>query len=88
MFQLQYDNSEFNKSVQDGSAAGQLVLHIHVNILPINDGGLDRNSEIYSILEEWAPIADNNQPLQKLDVPKDDASRYRMVEETKEEYNL
>ena len=48
----QYNSPGFNVALQDGPAASQLVPHVHVHILPRNDGELDQNDKIYDILEE------------------------------------
>ena len=40
-------------SIQDGEAAGQTVLHLHIHILPRKKGDIEPNDLIYEHLEQW-----------------------------------
>ena len=75
-----------NVAVQDGSAAGQSVPHVHVHLLPRRQDATRRNdNEIHQALEEWAPRSSSNTVfLEKpppLQVPDDKERRDRTVEE-------
>ena len=51
-----YANSTaFNVAIQDGRAAGQSVPHVHVHVLPRQEGDFERNDDVYDHLNEWAP---------------------------------
>ena len=51
MLHLQYNILVFNIVFQDGPVAVHVVPHIHVHILPINDGDLDCYDSIYDRLK-------------------------------------
>ena len=87
VLQVRYPlTTAFNVAVQDGLAAGQSVPHVHVHILPRSGGDFERNDDVYTELEEWAPRDDLRElkPRTNIDVP-DDAERvdrtYEMMEE-------
>ena len=83
ILELQYNSLVFNIAVQDVPAAGESVPHIHIHILPRNDGDLDLNGKIYDRSEEWVPRAYHNPPLKKFDFTGNDVRRDLMVKETK-----
>ena len=88
VLQLQYDILGFKIAAQGGPASGQSVLHVHVHIMPINNGDLYHKNKIYDRLEAWAPQADHHLYLQKLDITKEEARRYQTVEYMREEDDL
>jgi len=78
----------FNVAVQDGKAAGQSVPHVHVHILPRHDKDFERNDDVYTELEEWAPrvtTSDTTTASKRLDVPDDDQRRDRTPQEMADE---
>eukprot|EP00934_Nitzschia_sp_Nitz4_P003113 Nitzschia sp. Nitz4//scaffold11_size288233//267360//267932//NITZ4_000822-RA/size288233-processed-gene-0.191-mRNA-1//1//CDS//3329534218//3103//frame0 len=78
------DQLHFNVAVQDGSAAGQTVPHVHVHILPRIPGDLPRNDDVYQELERWAPRSDipPSPPLKVLDdAERRDRTDQQMAEE-------
>ena len=93
LVQQKHDSTRaaFNVAVQDGSAAGQSVPHVHVHLLPRRDQDLARNDDIYEALEEWAPSRSRSStlkektPSEPLNVPEDSARRDRTAEEMAEE---
>jgi bis(5'-adenosyl)-triphosphatase len=46
-----YNAEALNIAIQDGSAAGQSVPHIHCHILPRRTGDFERNDDVYTHLE-------------------------------------
>ena len=50
-----YNTGDFNVAVQDGKIAGQSVPHVHVHILPRQNGDFEQNDDIYDKLDDWAP---------------------------------
>jgi bis(5'-adenosyl)-triphosphatase len=82
--------SAYNVAIQDGRAAGQSVPHVHVHILPRH--GTDRynihnrNDDIYTDLELWAPreATPQEQPS-SLQVPDDEQRRDRTLQEMADE---
>ena len=82
----QYNCNAFNVAVQDGTAAGQSVPHVHVHILPRHCEDFARNDEIYEELEDWAPrdALGVNKPS-KIEVLEEGDRRDRMVDEMAEE---
>ncbi|KAL7570198.1 hypothetical protein ACA910_005751 [Epithemia clementina (nom. ined.)] len=82
------ESKAFNVAVQDGSAAGQSVPHVHVHILPRSEGGdFERNDDVYDALESWAPREEwkRNNNVQQLEVLPDeerkDRTRQQMADE-------
>jgi len=87
-----YSAGGFNVAVQDGKQAGQSVPHVHVHILPRQEGDFERNDDVYDKLEDWAPTSimsqDKCNDKVKLGVPDDDDRKdrtMRMMEEESEE---
>ena len=80
-----YEAAGFNVAVQDGSAAGQSVPHVHVHVLPRVEGDFERNDDVYDELQAWAPRAElsRNKPI--LDVPEDEDRKDRTDEQMAEE---
>ena len=84
----------FNIAVQDGPTAGQTVPHVHVHILPRQAGDYERNDDIYTDIEEWAPRdsmlprKDGTGSATKLDVPADEERKDRTVEQMAQEAAL
>jgi bis(5'-adenosyl)-triphosphatase len=72
MLQKQYNATAFNVAVQDGKAAGQSVPHVHVHILPRQDGDFTRNDDVYEALEEWTPRTDTVKERTDINVPDDE----------------
>jgi bis(5'-adenosyl)-triphosphatase len=77
--QLQESSStslSFNVAVQDGTAAGQSVPHVHVHILPRSTNiteydiynAENRNDDIYTDLEEWSADSPNENDDDKVKV--------------------
>jgi bis(5'-adenosyl)-triphosphatase len=62
----------FNVAVQDGRAAGQSVPHVHVHILPRQEGDFERSDDVYDALEAWAPREDMKKEVPKLQVVEDE----------------
>ena len=83
----QYKCDSFNVAVQDGSAAGQSVPHVHVHILPRSTGDFERNDDIYDELENWAP-RDVPTSRKKLEVPEDDQRVDRTPDEMSAEASI
>jgi len=83
----QYKCDSFNVAVQDGTAAGQSVPHVHVHILPRTDGDFERNDDVYDALENWAP-RDVPVTKKKLEVPEDDQRIDRTPEEMSAEASI
>ena len=78
----------FNVAVQDGTAAGQSVPHVHIHILPRYHGDFERNDDIYDELEMWAPRPRNsndNNEKKRLEVPDDSERKDRTLDEMAEE---
>lgn len=97
------DATAFNVAVQDGRAAGQSVPHVHVHILPRTGGDYQRNDDVYTDLETWAPrpaaqianginenLVDDGSNNKKgtLHVPADKERRDRTIQEMTEEATL
>lgn len=79
----------FNIAVQDGKAAGQSVEHVHVHILPRKPGDYERNDDVYSDIENWAPRDEMRaKQVQNLDVPDDEARKDRTPEKMAEEAEI
>ena len=78
------DTTAFNVAIQDGRAAGQSVPHVHVHILPRQDGDYERNDDIYTDLETWAPREELKVET-KLQVPEDNERRDRTRQEMADE---
>lgn len=85
MLKNHYKATGFNVAVQDGSAAGQSVPHVHVHILPRTDSDFERNDDIYDALEEWAPREKLSQNKPTLAVPEDEDRKDRTFEQMREE---
>ena len=62
----------FNVAVQDGRAAGQSVPHVHVHILPRQEGDFERSDDVYDALEAWAPLEGMKEKVPKLQVQEDE----------------
>jgi len=76
----------FNIAIQDGKGAGQSVPHVHCHILPRQDGDFERNDDVYSHIDNWAPRDEMRMKQSKqLDVPNDDDRQDRTTEEMAEE---
>jgi len=60
----------FNVAMKDGAGAGQPVPHAHVHVLPRRVGDLQRNDDVYSLLDNWAPD-DRKRSVVQLEVPAD-----------------
>lgn len=84
----------FNIAIQDGPTAGQTVPHVHVHILPRQAGDYERNDDIYTDIEEWAPRDciprkhDTTGSATKLNVPADEERKDRTVEQMAQEAAL
>jgi len=80
-------NLSFNVAVQDGSAAGQSVPHVHVHILPRHEKDIynadKRNDDVYQDLQDWC--AGNDKPNANLEVLSDDQRRDRTFDEMAQE---
>lgn len=85
MLQQTYSPGGFNVAVQDGTAAGQSVPHVHVHVLPRMVGDFERNDDVYDELENWAPRDERREGKERLDVPDDGDRRERTLEEMSEE---
>jgi bis(5'-adenosyl)-triphosphatase len=87
-----YQAGGFNVAVQDGKVAGQSVPHVHVHILPRQEGDFERSDDIYDKLEEWAPTRamreDKERNKVELEVPDDDDRMDRTMQMMEEESNL
>jgi len=79
------DSLGFNVAVQDGKAAGQSVPHVHVHVLPRREGDLERNDDVYRELEEWAPRADLEAKVMRLEVADDEDRKDRTSEQMEAE---
>lgn len=85
----------FNVAVQDGTAAGQSVKHVHVHILPRKLGDLARNDDVYDEMQDWAPTLQlrlwkqsNGLGQGSLHVPADEHRRDRTMEEMNNEARM
>mmetsp|Transcript_6923 Transcript_6923/g.22466 ORF Transcript_6923/g.22466 Transcript_6923/m.22466 type:complete len:306 (-) Transcript_6923:319-1236(-) len=74
----------FNVAMKDGEGAGQPTRHSHVHVVPRRRGDLDRNDDIYDLIDGWEPTG---RPPQKvtLDVPSDDNRRPRTFDDMADE---
>jgi bis(5'-adenosyl)-triphosphatase len=76
-----YNCTAFTISVQDGRAAGQSVPHVHVHVLPRSstDTFSERNDDVYTELQQWAPRNDEQLRVKQhaagLKVPDDRKDR-------------
>eukprot|EP00240_Pyramimonas_obovata_P007076 CAMPEP_0118936010 /NCGR_PEP_ID=MMETSP1169-20130426/15954_1 /TAXON_ID=36882 /ORGANISM="Pyramimonas obovata, Strain CCMP722" /LENGTH=160 /DNA_ID=CAMNT_0006879099 /DNA_START=298 /DNA_END=780 /DNA_ORIENTATION=- len=61
-----FDASSLTFAIQDGSAAGQTVPHVHIHILPRKFGDFEKNDEVYDKIEEHAEML-----KEKLDLDKE-----------------
>ncbi|SAM68572.1 related to Cobalamin synthesis protein [Ustilago bromivora] len=67
-------------SIQDGEAAGQTVLHLHIHILPRKKGDIEPNDLIYEHLEQWGFDIQkllNKDTVHKVDADEDRKPRSR-----------
>ena len=84
-----YNAGGFNIAVQDGKQAGQSVPHVHVHILPRQEGDFERNDDVYDKLEDWAPTRAMSEEKQRnkveLEVPDDDDRKDRTMQMMEEE---
>jgi bis(5'-adenosyl)-triphosphatase len=85
ILQRHYSATAFNVAVQDGRAAGQSVPHVHVHILPRFDHDLERNDDVYDMLDEWAPRQELAKNKSKLNVPDDSSRKDRTTEQMAQE---
>jgi len=87
-----YHAGGFNVAVQDGKMAGQSVPHVHVHILPRQEGDFERNDDVYDKLEDWAPTRAMCEEKQRnkveLEVPDDDDRKDRTTQMMEEESSL
>ncbi|KAL7466286.1 hypothetical protein ACHAXS_006591 [Conticribra weissflogii] len=88
LLKQQYKCEAFNVAVQDGAGAGQSVPHVHVHVLPRCQGDLERNDEIYDMLELWAPRDELAANKPRLEVPEDIDRRDRTIDEMAEEASI
>ena len=73
--------SAFNVAMKDGAAAGQLPSdHAHVHVLPRRRGDLQRNDDIYDLLENWRPDDEKSEPT-PFEVPDDSDRRPRTADD-------
>ena len=47
--------TSFTYAVQDGPDAGQTVPHVHIHVIPRSKGDLERNDDIYEMVEKHGP---------------------------------
>lgn len=75
---LEADSSilAFNIAMKDGTGAGQPVPHAHVHVVPRRSGDLERNDDIYELLDSWHPTGVNDKHV-TFDVPSDDRRKPR-----------
>lgn len=89
ILQKHYPECEaFNIAVQDGPAAGQTVPHVHVHILPRQAGDYERNDDVYTEIEQWAPRDELRPKSVALDVPEDKDRQDRTTEQMAQEAAL
>ena len=81
------ESAAFNVAVQDGSAAGQSVPHVHVHILPRSAGDFERNDDVYDELQAWAP-REELQTKVELEVLPDEARKDRTRQQMADEAAL
>ena len=78
------ESAAFNVAVQDGSAAGQSVPHVHVHILPRSAGDFKRNDDVYDKLQAWAPREELQTKVELEVLPdeaRNDRTRQQMADE-------
>lgn len=73
VLEKQFKSEGLTFAIQDGSAAGQTVPHVHFHILPRKYGDFERNDMVYDEIDRW----------NRIDADKD--RKPRSAEEMKEE---
>ena len=48
-----FDGNALNMAIQDGRGAGQSVPHVHVHILPRQQGDYNRMDDVHEDIEKW-----------------------------------
>ena len=52
LLEAHFGASALTFAVQDGAAAGQTVPHVHIHLLPRQQGDFERNDEVYDKIDD------------------------------------